>query len=70
MLLGIMSAVTTWITQALPKCNSNLYRSTWRKGHFGGLFHLLVGRKGASMDLWLTATERNMPYGSSGVEGN
>jgi len=23
------------------------------------LFHLLVGRKRASMDLWLTATERN-----------
>src|SRR5260370_14305579 len=40
------------------------------KGNSVEFFHLLVGRKRASMDLWLTATERNTLYGHCGVEGD
>ena len=61
--LAVMFAVTTWITRVLLKCKSNLH--CW-----SSFSHLLVGRKRAFMDLWLTATERNTLYGHSGVEGD
>ena len=51
-------AITTWITPTGLKCKSNLPLS---KKSFR-FFHLRVGRKRASMDLWLTATERNTQW--------